>query len=127
MQRLAFDSLDAPILRVTTLDVPMPYNAKLEQLCMPQADRVVRGGEARARGRAGTKSLEGAAMAKILEMPKLSPTMEEGVLAAWHKNEGDPVAVDDLLAEVETDKATMEFRAFDKGTLLKLLSSRGRR
>jgi pyruvate dehydrogenase E2 component (dihydrolipoamide acetyltransferase) len=64
-------------------------------------------------------------MAKILDMPKLSPTMEEGVLQAWHKNEGDPVAVDDLLAEVETDKATMEFRAFDKGTLLKILVAAG--
>src|ERR1700758_927517 len=64
-------------------------------------------------------------MAKILEMPKLSPTMEEGVLAAWHKKEGDAIAVDDLLAEVETDKATMEFRAFDKGTLLKLLVQAG--
>src|SRR3954470_12674734 len=64
-------------------------------------------------------------MAKILEMPKLSPTMEEGVLATWHKKEGDPVAVDDLLAEVETDKATMEFRAFDKGTLLKILVTAG--
>lgn len=41
VQRLAFDDLDAPILRVTTLDVPMPYNAKLEQSCMPQAPRVV--------------------------------------------------------------------------------------
>ncbi len=64
-------------------------------------------------------------MAKILDMPKLSPTMEEGVLSAWHKNEGDDVAVDDLLAEVETDKATMEFRAFDKGTLLKILVQPG--
>lgn len=64
-------------------------------------------------------------MAKILDMPKLSPTMEEGVLQAWHKNEGDPVLVDDLLAEVETDKATMEFRAFDKGTLLKILVTAG--
>ncbi|MBL8609707.1 MAG: 2-oxo acid dehydrogenase subunit E2 [Myxococcales bacterium] len=64
-------------------------------------------------------------MAKILEMPKLSPTMEEGVLATWHKKEGDPIVVDDLLAEVETDKATMEFRAFDKGTLLKLLVAPG--
>ena len=60
-------------------------------------------------------------MAKILEMPKLSPTMEEGVLSAWHKKEGDAIEVDDLLAEVETDKATMEFRSFDKGTLLRLL------
>lgn len=41
IQRLAFDDLDAPVLRVTTLDVPMPYNAKLEQYCMPQASRVV--------------------------------------------------------------------------------------
>jgi pyruvate dehydrogenase E1 component beta subunit len=41
VQRLAFDWLDAPILRVTTFDVPMPYNAKLEQLCMPTADRVI--------------------------------------------------------------------------------------
>src|SRR5437879_6560484 len=64
-------------------------------------------------------------MAKILDMPKLSPTMEEGVLSAWHKKEGDAVDVDDLLAEVETDKATMEFRAFDKGTLLKTLVAAG--
>jgi len=64
-------------------------------------------------------------MAKILDMPKLSPTMEEGVLQTWHKNEGDDVGVDDLLAEVETDKATMEFRAFDKGTLLKILVPAG--
>ena len=64
-------------------------------------------------------------MAKLLEMPKLSPTMEEGVLSAWHKNEGDTVEVDDLLAEVETDKATMEFRAFDKGILLKILVAPG--
>jgi len=64
-------------------------------------------------------------MAKILEMPKLSPTMEEGVLSAWHKKEGDAIQVDDLLAEVETDKATMEFRAFDKTTLLKILVPAG--
>ena len=41
VQRLAFDDLDAPVLRVTQLDVPMPYNAKLEQLVMPQPDRVI--------------------------------------------------------------------------------------
>ena len=54
VQRLAFDFLDAPILRVTTLDVPMPYNAKLEQLCMPQPERVISAVErttARGRGR----------------------------------------------------------------------------
>src|SRR6267154_6412264 len=64
-------------------------------------------------------------MAKLLEMPKLSPTMTEGQLTVWHKKEGDSVGVDDLLAEVETDKATMEFRSFDKGTLLKLLVPTG--
>src|SRR4051812_17803984 len=64
-------------------------------------------------------------MAKVLEMPKLSPTMTEGQLTVWHKNEGDAIGVDDLLAEVETDKATMEFRSFDKGTLLKLLVPTG--
>ena len=53
-------------------------------------------------------------MAKVLEMPKLSPTMEEGVLTAWHKKEGDAIAVDDLLAEVETDKAMIEVVGFDQ-------------
>ncbi len=64
-------------------------------------------------------------MAKIIDMPKLSPTMEEGQISAWHKKEGDAIGVDDLLAEVETDKATMEFRSFDKGTLLKILVPAG--
>src|SRR3954463_13309708 len=64
-------------------------------------------------------------MAKLLEMPKLSPTMTEGQLTIWHKKEGDSIGIDDLLAEVETDKATMEFRSFDKGTLLKILVPEG--
>ena len=64
-------------------------------------------------------------MAKIIELPKLSPTMEEGTLVRWSRQEGDVVGVDDLLAEVETDKATMEFRSFDKGTLLKKLVPEG--
>ena len=64
-------------------------------------------------------------MAKIIGLPKLSPTMEEGTLVAWTKKEGDQVEVDDLLAEVETDKATMEFRSFDRGVLLKILVSEG--
>lgn len=64
-------------------------------------------------------------MAKIIGLPKLSPTMEEGVLLEWTKKEGDAVEVDDLLAEVETDKATMEFRSFDRGVLLKLLVEEG--
>ena len=64
-------------------------------------------------------------MAKIIGLPKLSPTMEEGTLVSWTKKEGDEVDVDDLLAEVETDKATMEFRSFDRGVLLKILVEEG--
>lgn len=64
-------------------------------------------------------------MAKIIGLPKLSPTMEEGTLVRWVKQEGDPIEVDDLVAEVETDKATMEFRSFDKGVLLKQLAPEG--
>ncbi|MEZ4254927.1 MAG: pyruvate dehydrogenase complex dihydrolipoamide acetyltransferase [Polyangiales bacterium] len=64
-------------------------------------------------------------MAKIIGLPKLSPTMDEGTLSKWVKKEGDAVDVDDLLAEVETDKATMEFRSFDKGVLLKILAPEG--
>ncbi|MFZ1865045.1 MAG: pyruvate dehydrogenase complex dihydrolipoamide acetyltransferase [Polyangiales bacterium] len=64
-------------------------------------------------------------MAKIIGLPKLSPTMEEGTLVSWTKKEGDEVEVDDLLAEVETDKATMEFRSFDRGVLLKILVPEG--
>lgn len=64
-------------------------------------------------------------MAKIIGLPKLSPTMEEGTLVSWAKQEGEAVEIDDLLAEVETDKATMEFRSFDKGVLLKILAAEG--
>ena len=64
-------------------------------------------------------------MAKIIGLPKLSPTMEEGTLVSWAKKEGDKIDVDDLLAEVETDKATMEFRSFDRGVLLKILVPEG--
>jgi pyruvate dehydrogenase E2 component (dihydrolipoamide acetyltransferase) len=64
-------------------------------------------------------------MARVVDMPKLSPTMEEGQIVTWHRKEGDTVEVDDLLAEVETDKATMEFRSFDRGTLLKILAPAG--
>src|ERR1700757_5222810 len=52
-----------------------------------------------------------------IEMPKLSDTMTEGTLLRWVKKVGDTVAVGDVLAEVETDKATMEMEAFDEGTL----------
>ncbi len=56
--------------------------------------------------------------AEIVRMPKLSDTMTEGVVAAWHKNVGDSVNSGELLAEIETDKATMEFESFQDGVLL---------
>jgi pyruvate dehydrogenase E2 component (dihydrolipoamide acetyltransferase) len=56
--------------------------------------------------------------AEIVLMPKMSDTMSEGVIAAWHKRVGDPVKSGDLLAEVETDKATMEYESYNTGTLL---------
>src|SRR6476619_1363285 len=64
-------------------------------------------------------------MAQIIGLPKLSPTMEEGVLVRWTKKEGDKVSPGDLVAEVETDKANMDFNIEDEGTLLKLLVKEG--
>lgn len=57
-------------------------------------------------------------MAEIIKMPKLSDTMEEGVVATWHKQVGDSVEDGELLADIETDKATMEFESFQSGTIL---------
>ncbi len=57
-------------------------------------------------------------MAEVILMPRLSDTMTEGVIAAWHKKVGDPVKKGDLLAEIETDKATMELESYQDGTLL---------
>lgn len=57
-------------------------------------------------------------MAEVVKMPKMSDTMTEGVIAKWHKKVGDKVKSGDLLAEVETDKATMDFESYQDGTLL---------
>jgi pyruvate dehydrogenase E2 component (dihydrolipoamide acetyltransferase) len=64
-------------------------------------------------------------MAQIIGLPKLSPTMEEGILVRWVKKEGDKVQPGDLIAEVETDKANMDFNLEDEGVLLKLLVKEG--
>src|SRR5436853_6649057 len=60
-----------------------------------------------------------------LKMPALSPTMEEGTLAKWLVKEGDDVKSGDILAEIETDKATMEFEAVDEGKIAKILVAEG--
>ncbi len=64
-------------------------------------------------------------MATEILMPALSPTMEEGTLAKWLVKEGDTVSSGDILAEIETDKATMEFEAVDEGTVGKILVAEG--
>ena len=64
-------------------------------------------------------------MAEIVKMPKLSDTMTEGVVAEWHKKVGDDVEAGELLAEIETDKATMEFESFQDGVLLHIGVEKG--
>ena len=64
-------------------------------------------------------------MAEVILMPRLSDTMTEGVIAAWHKNVGDTVKKGDLLAEIETDKATMELESYQDGVLLHIGTPRG--
>ncbi len=64
-------------------------------------------------------------MAEVILMPRLSDTMTEGVIAAWHKKIGDPVKKGDLLAEIETDKATMELESYKDGTLLHIGGDKG--
>lgn len=65
-------------------------------------------------------------MAEIIRMPKLSDTMTEGVVAQWHKKIGDTVKSGELLADIETDKATMEFESFQEGTLLYIGVEKGK-
>ncbi|MES3016889.1 MAG: pyruvate dehydrogenase complex dihydrolipoamide acetyltransferase [Bacteroidota bacterium] len=64
-------------------------------------------------------------MAEVVKMPKMSDTMTEGVIAKWHKKVGDKVKSGDLMAEVETDKATMDFESYQEGTLLYIGAEEG--
>ena len=109
----AFDWLDAPPVRVHGLDVPLPYAANLERLALPQPEWVI------------DAVKEDRLMATNILMPALSPTMTEGTLARWLKKEGEKVKSGDVLAEIETDKATMEVEAVDEGVLGKILVGDG--
>ncbi|MGH3208212.1 MAG: biotin/lipoyl-containing protein, partial [Trebonia sp.] len=60
-----------------------------------------------------------------IKMPRLSDTMEEGAISTWHKQPGDTVAVGDVLVEIETDKAVMEYEAYEAGTLAEILVPEG--
>ena len=89
-------------------------------LCRPQAVRQPLG-----RMVLGARSLSSLPPYTILPMPALSPTMTSGNLAAWKKAEGDKVDVDDVLAEVETDKATVDYESQDEGFIAKILVPEG--
>ena len=64
-------------------------------------------------------------MAEIIRMPKMSDTMTEGVIAKWHKKIGDTVKSGELMAEIETDKATMDYESFNSGVILYLGAKEG--
>ncbi len=72
-----------------------------------------------------TSALDVSKMDEIVLMPRLSDTMEEGVIASWHKNVGDSVKKGEVLAEIETDKATMELESYKNGTLLHIGAQKG--
>ena len=103
-------------------DVPLPYAANLEKLALPQPEDIV---EARPRSDANSPLTRGKTMPIKILMPALSPTMTEGKLAKWHDKEGDEVKSGDVIAEIETDKATMEVEAVDEGKLGKILVPEG--
>src|SRR5674476_340152 len=65
-------------------------------------------------------------MAEVIRMPRMSDTMTEGIIVEWHKKVGDKVKSGDLLAEVETDKATMELESYNDGTLLYIGVEKGK-
>ena len=65
-------------------------------------------------------------MAEVIKMPRMSDTMTEGVIVEWHKKVGDKVKPGDLLAEVETDKATMELESYNEGTILYIGVEKGK-
>ncbi|OSZ76920.1 pyruvate dehydrogenase complex dihydrolipoamide acetyltransferase [Chitinophagaceae bacterium IBVUCB2] len=72
-----------------------------------------------------TTTLDVSKMDEVVLMPRLSDTMEEGVIASWHKNVGDTVKKGEVLAEIETDKATMELESYKNGTLLHIGAQKG--
>ena len=112
----AFDWLDAPIARVTGKDVPILMPPILKT-ALPQVDDIV------ATAIASCEGFRGVVMA-ITPMPALSPTMESGTLSKWTIAVGDPVRSGDVIAEIETDKATMG-EAVDDGVLASILVADG--
>ncbi len=124
----AFDYLDAPVRRVAMAEVPMPYAKPLETAALPSRDDVITAirqtlaavGKRTAQPLATLRAWRYRSVIEI-KMPRLSDTMEEGAIATWRKKPGDAVAVGDVLVEIETDKAVMEYEAYQAGTLAEIL------
>ena len=120
----AFDFLDAPVRRVAAAEVPLPYSKPLERAAMPDAAALTRVIREILDATRFTVQPRSSTMSEVV-MPRLSDTMEEGELAKWLKNVGDPVKKGESLAEIETDKATMDLEAFEDGVLEQQLVSEG--
>ncbi len=122
IQRVCFDDLDAPVERVGQAEVPMPYSKPLELAALPLESKI----EAAARSLlAECGPVEVRPMSEELTMPRLSDTMEQGTIGRWLKREGESFREGDVIAEIETDKATMDFQAYDDGTMLQILVGDG--
>ena len=121
----AFDYLDAPVKRVSGVDVPMPYAKNLERSRDTGCESDHRCSARSRLFRLRTFPQIAQIMATKVIMPKLSPTMEEGQISRWLKKEGDKVSMGEPLAEIDTDKATMEMQALGNGVLRKILISEG--
>ena len=121
--RACFDDLDAPPERVGGAEVPMPYSKPLELAALGSRTSWRRRPARSSRNAASSRPGSGQ-MAVEVPMPRLSDTMEQGTVARWVKHEGDRVVAGDVIAEIDTDKATMELTAYEDGMLIKILAVR---
>jgi pyruvate dehydrogenase E2 component (dihydrolipoamide acetyltransferase) len=103
------------------------YKALLEGAGQAAGDGGSKAKELKKEAETSTKAIDTSGIkAEVVLMPKMSDTMTEGVIAAWHKKVGDAVKSGELLAEIETDKATMEYESYNTGTLLYIGAEAGK-
>lgn len=103
------------------------YKALLEGASQAAGDGGSKAAEPQKEAEGSSKKIDTSGIkAEVVLMPKMSDTMTEGVIAAWHKKVGDPVKSGELLAEIETDKATMEYESYNTGTLLYIGAEAGK-
>lgn len=105
-------SIDKPVAKEAGDKKEEPKKEEPKQEAKPQAE------ESKPQPSGGGAPADLSKMEEVILMPRLSDTMTEGVIAAWHKNVGDKVKKGDILADIETDKATMELESYKEGTLL---------